>query len=80
MINARYTLFSHIRLFKDAQGRCFTNQLWEKDLSLHAGYLPRLKLCCPVLPLADLCNPADADTPVDCVSADQIIALAEGRG
>lgn len=80
MINARYTLFSHIPLFKDPQGQFHTNQLWEKDLALHAGYLPRLNLCCPVLPLADLSNPADADTPVDCVTADQIIALAEGRG
>lgn len=80
MITARYTLFSHIPLHQDAEGRFYTNRLWEKDLALHADYLPGLKLCCPVVPRTPDTPPAEVDAPVTCLSAAEIIALPADRG
>ncbi|SDX20498.1 glycosyltransferase family 4 protein [Roseicitreum antarcticum] len=80
MIDARYTLFSHIPLYADPDGALHTNRLWEKDLSLHIGYLPNLRLCCPVLPRTQVPHPTDADTRIDGLSPERVVALRPNQG
>lgn len=50
MIRGRYTLLTHIPVYVSDDGTVRTDALWEKDLSLHLGYLEDLHVCCPVYP------------------------------
>lgn len=49
MINNSYTLLTRIPIYKNFDG-LYTDDLWEKDLSAHIGYLSDFRICCPVEP------------------------------
>jgi glycosyltransferase involved in cell wall biosynthesis len=49
MINDNYTLFIRIPVYCNSQDEVFTDELWEKDLTLHLQYIKNFSLCCPVI-------------------------------
>lgn len=77
MIDSPYVLFTRIPLHRSEDGRFYTDDLWEKDLSLHLDYLPQFHICCPVVPWTPECG---ADTPVPELQADRVIPLRKDRG
>ncbi len=76
-IEARYVLLTRIPLFKDNQGKLYTDRLWSIDLLEHLNYIPRLRLCCPVNDIADA--PADI-VLLEPFSLDRVTPLREDKG
>ncbi len=77
MIDRPYTLFTRIPLYRAEDGVFYTDDLWEKDLSLHLEYLPRFHICCPVQPWEPGCG---ANTPMPGLHPDRVVALRRDRG
>jgi len=77
MINAPYTLFSRIPLYRAEDGTFYTDDLWEKDLSLHLNYISQFHICCPVLPWQ---AGQGTDTPILGLQINQVIPLRHDRG
>lgn len=60
-IEHRYLLVLHIPIYRDADGRRWTDALWARDLLRHADYLSHFTLACPCVHEAP---------PADCVPVD----------
>lgn len=49
IVEGVYVLFSRISVHVDEAGSLWTNPAWAQDLNRHFEYIPRLKLCAPVI-------------------------------
>lgn len=77
MIAENYTLFIRIPVCCNSKGEVFTDELWEKDLTLHLQYIENFSLCCPVLEPAEM--PKDFVRVKD-LTRSRVIPLRKDRG
>ncbi len=76
VIREPYLLLTRLPLFAGADG-LYADDLWEKDLSAHLGYIGDLRIACPVEPAEAARSPLKR---VDGLSAAQVVRLRTDRG
>jgi glycosyltransferase involved in cell wall biosynthesis len=77
VIDEPYTLFTRIPLYAGSDGQLHADRLWAKDLMAHVGYIRRLTLCCPLVPLAEA---PEGVEPLEGLNRSQVVALRRDGG